>query len=362
MNKKITVMSAGAGGHALAADLALRGHDVTLFEHPSFSRIIDGINEAGCCITAENKISGTAKLAAAVTDPAKAFAGAEIIYFTAPSYAQKPFFDISLPYFEDGQTIVLMPGNYGSFALKNELKRLGRNVLIAETDNLPYVCASPAPGHANIRGIKKQVMLAAMPMSDYDAAEAAIKDAFPTGIARAANVIQTGISNTNMVLHCMPMLMNAGRIDGAKEGFRFYPEGMPPAMCAAMEELDKERLAVAKAFGIDAGSVADYIRKQYGVEGATLYDVIQANTVFAAPKPDSPRTLNHRFLTEDTPFGMVPAAALGDAAGVETPIMDAVNRLCGLLVGEDYTVSGQTLSNMGLSGMSADEILKHANG
>jgi hypothetical protein len=35
--KKITVMSAGNGGQALAGDLGLRGHEVTLMEHPRFA-------------------------------------------------------------------------------------------------------------------------------------------------------------------------------------------------------------------------------------------------------------------------------------------------------------------------------------
>ena len=34
--KKIAVLSAGNGGQALAADLALRGHDVALYDLPRF--------------------------------------------------------------------------------------------------------------------------------------------------------------------------------------------------------------------------------------------------------------------------------------------------------------------------------------
>jgi opine dehydrogenase len=41
--KKITVMSAGNGGQALAGDLALRGHAVTLYEHPTFAAVIEAI-------------------------------------------------------------------------------------------------------------------------------------------------------------------------------------------------------------------------------------------------------------------------------------------------------------------------------
>ena len=41
--KKIAVLSAGNGGQALAADLALRGHDVTLYDLPRFAPVIEGV-------------------------------------------------------------------------------------------------------------------------------------------------------------------------------------------------------------------------------------------------------------------------------------------------------------------------------
>ena len=70
----------------------------------------------------------------------------------------------------------------------------------------------------------------------------------------------------------------------------------------------------------------------------------------------APKTLHHRFLTEDTPYSMVPMAALGRLAGVPTPIMDALIALLGELLGEDYAVTGQTAERMGLAGMTPEAI------
>ena len=100
-------------------------------------------------------------------------------------------------------------------------------------------------------------------------------------------------------------------------------------------------------------STAQTFRNQYGVEGETLYDVLQANPAFAG---FAPKTLHHRFLTEDTPYSMVPMAALGRLAGVPTPIMDALIALLGELLGEDYAVTGQTAKRMGLAGMTPEAI------
>ena len=120
--KKIAVLSAGNGGQALAADLALRGHDVALYDLPQFAPVIEAIRRRGNTIELQNKITGTATIRLVTTDIAEALDGAEVVYFTAPSYGQKAFFDLAVPALSDGQVIVLMPGNYGTLALKAALR------------------------------------------------------------------------------------------------------------------------------------------------------------------------------------------------------------------------------------------------
>jgi opine dehydrogenase len=158
-----------------------------------------------------------------------------------------------------------------------------------------------------------------LPNGDYDRVDAAMRDAFCTSYKRGANVLQTSMANTNMVVHCIPMLMNAGRIEGTKGDFRFYFDGMPESVCRAMEAVDRERLAIAKAFGLDLMSTVETIRTQYKVAGDDLHSVILANPAFGGTKPDAPKTLDHRFLTEDTPFSMVPLVELGTLAESKRP-------------------------------------------
>ena len=248
--KKIAVLSAGNGGQALAADLALCGHDVALYDLPQFAPVIEAIRRRGNTIELQNKITGTAKIRLVTTDIAEALDGAEVVYFTAPSYGQKAFFDLAVPALSDGQVIVLMPGNYGTLALKAALREAGKDVLVAETDNLPYACAATEPGVVNVRGVKKAVTLAAFPAGDYAAVEAAVDGAFCTGWRKGENVLATSMSGVNMVVHCAPMLANAGRIESEGGHFEFYYAGMTPAVCRLIEATDRERLAVARAYGL----------------------------------------------------------------------------------------------------------------
>ena len=72
----------------------------------------------------------------------------------------------------------------------------------------------------------------------------------------------------------------------------------------------------------------------------------------------APSTLNHRFLTEEIPFGLVPLHHLGCLVGISTPYTDATVTMSGLLVEKDYWKEGITPEKLGWNGLSAVQILK----
>jgi opine dehydrogenase len=50
-----------------------------------------------------------------------------------------------------------------------------------------------------------------------------VQYAFPVPLKPAPNVLSIGLSNTNMILHCPTMIMNAGRIESEAGGSGFTP-------------------------------------------------------------------------------------------------------------------------------------------
>jgi opine dehydrogenase len=130
---------------------------------------------------------------------------------------------------------------------------------------------------------------------------------------------------------------------------------MTPAVTGFLEVIDQERLAVARAFGVELNSAKEWLQRSYdGVSGETLYERIQSNRAYEGIK--APKTLQVRHLLEDIPTGLVPLASLGALAGVPTPACRAVIDIgCGLL-DRDFWAEGRNAQNLGLSGMSVEEI------
>ncbi|MBV8936702.1 MAG: NAD/NADP octopine/nopaline dehydrogenase family protein [Alphaproteobacteria bacterium] len=64
----------------------------------------------------------------------------------------------------------------------------------------------------------------------------------------------------------------------------------------------------------------------------------------------------HKFITEDVPTGLIPMSALGSAAGVRTPAIDALVELGKIMTGDDFAATARTLDRLGLSGMDTPQI------
>jgi opine dehydrogenase len=70
----------------------------------------------------------------------------------------------------------------------------------------------------------------------------------------------------------------------------------------------------------------------------------------------TPRSFDHKYITEDVPAGLMPMRALGAAAGVPTPAIDALISTACTMAGRDFGVEARTLERMGLGGMHAAQI------
>lgn len=349
MKPVIAVLGAGNGGQALAGDLAFRGISVRLFEHPDFGEKMSLIKKKGG-IELLGRQKGFGKLEKITLDAEEALDGADIVYLVAPSFAQQPILEFVAPYLREAMKVVLIPGNFGSLEAAVWLEKSKAAMpLLGETNTLPYACRQIEPGVVDIWGIKTKVLMAAFPSQRNQELFQSVAGVFPTPIVAASNVLETGFSNLNMVVHCPTMILNAGRIESEKGNFRFYTDGMSPSVCKVVESVDIERMAVGKALGLDLQSQTRWLRETYSLEGETLYDVLQNSQVYGGHGADAPKVLSHRYLTEDVPYLLVPVASFGRAFGVSCPLIESVILFAGVINDRDFFKEGRTLEKLGFA-------------
>jgi hypothetical protein len=228
---------------------------------------------------------------------------------------------------------------------------------VAEMDNYPYSCWRLSP--TRIRPIvrKRWLQIATFPGNRIGAVFSRVSPLFPQAVA-APNILCTGFTNANAMLHVANCVANAGRIENG-DVYKFYAEGVTPAVARLYEEINAERVAVAAALGASVPTLADWFERVYGVRGATLVETCQRLT-YNSDGPyqatGTPKSLDHKFITEDVPTGLVPMSALGAAAGVGTPAINALIEIVRSMTAKDFAAEGRTLERLGLSGMDAPRI------
>jgi opine dehydrogenase len=160
------------------------------------------------------------------------------------------------------------------------------------------------------------------------------------------------------MLHVANCVANAARIESG-DSYRFYAEGVTPAVARLYQAINRERVAVAAGLGAAVPALEDWFERVYGVREASLVEACQRLT-YNRDGPyqatGTPSSLEHKFITEDVPTGLIPMSALGAAAGVPTPAIDALVGIVRTMTGRDFVGEARTLARMGLSGMNPTEI------
>jgi opine dehydrogenase len=357
---RIAIMGAGHGGLAAAADLTLRGYEVRL--HARREETLDPIRAQGG-IAVQGVRTGLAEVSVLTTDVAQAVEGVDLIMLVVPSVAHGFYAKALAPHLRPDLPVFVNPGHTGGgLHFVRGLRDAGYRdaAKTCESVTLTYICRRTGPAAVDIFSCVKNLKFAAFPGKHAEEMYAAIKPLFPEIVLRSS-VLETGLTNINAVFHAPGMLMNAGWIEDTGGDFLFYREGITPAVGRVIAEVDRERLAVAAALGVPSASFLENFHQA----GLTTREAMESGDISRAcveSEPNksirSPPSLDHRYIHEDVGYGLVPFAAFGDLAGVETPTIDAVVHLCSELMGIPFSETGLTLDRMGLAGLKPAELLR----
>ena len=357
---KITVIGAGNGGKAMAADMTLAGHEVTLFEFPQFEENIQAIREKGGINLVGVGRNGFAKLQVITTDIEEALKNAEMIVNVMSAFGHKTSAKTCAPYLNNGQIVVLNPGStLGSLEYLQVLKEEGvsANIKIGDVHTLTYAARGSGADVRILLEVKK-LWLAAFPAANTPEVLAKFKQLYPLTEA-GENVLDVGLNNGNPIAHPAPALLNAGRVEYSQGEFYHYKEGITPHVANIVQALDDERMALCKKMGYPAiPSVERMYLMGYGTTKSSLYDAYNTSPVFCGEHPiKGPHSVMDRYYIEDTMYGLVTWSSLGRTIGVSTPTIDAVIHLISALHQKDYfSQAERRLETFGLSNLSVEEL------
>jgi opine dehydrogenase len=353
---KVCILGSGNGAFATAADWALHGHEVNMYDFEKYKSTLDFITEQGG-IYACGDFQGFGKLSYVGTDITTAIDGAEVLIVVGPAYSSEPFAHAVKDHIRPDQIYIICPGSSGGALLTKKIFEKcdnAKDTVIAETATLPYAARTIKPGTVKIHlRLVGGLYLSAIPFSRTEEALNPFRQVYPFAEA-GENIFRTILQNANPILHPVITVMNAPLIERTKGDFSFYEEGVTPATGRVIEALDIERIEIGRALGLSIIKDPEIgVRQGYMVE-ANYSDGYAKAPGFKGIRAQE--TLKHRYLDEDVGYGLVFLAELGNSVGVKTPMIDSVIMLASAIAQRDYR--GEALRTLEGIGYTVEEVLK----
>ena len=355
---KVAILGAGNGGLAATVDLTIRGFSVSLWSRrietllPIQTR--GGIEYSG--VFGEGLIEPTL-----VTDDlGEVLIEAELVIIMLPTSAHFEIGQSLAPLITKEQTLFLAPGH--TLTILPAALHAGGVISpeFCEVGTLPYICRRDENASVSISKCSDYLPFAAFPVNRVDKMFSLIQQVFPKIHAMASPLV-TVFTYMNAIHHPPATICNAGRIENTDGNFFHYFEGISPSVGRLIDYLDSERRKVAMALEVETKTFVEHFH-QMGYTTDEARNTRLAYEAFHQSIPDrfikAPKSLDHRFLDEDIPYGLVLLSELGRLAGIKTPSIDAMIHLAEVCTGKPYRNEGLTLERLGLKDKNVDD-LKH---
>jgi len=356
--KKVAILGGGNGAHAMAADLTLKGLEVTICEAPEFEEAFrTTLERQSIQLVDPWGEEKEVKIHKATTDFKEAATGAEYIMMTIPATGHERFFSAIIPYLENGQTIVSWPGNYAALFFANMLRRDGitRNITLAEVHTLPWGCRLEAPARVRIFVEAWKLLLAAFPAKRTEEVVADLKDAYP--VVAVENVLATSLNNLNPIVHPAGTVLNAGWIDTLRKEFYLYKYGTTLSIARMIKAVYNEVKMTAEAVG---AKMLEYPEESFLCKETIMSYYFEApfDIEGQVANISGPSSVKARYITEDVPYGLVPVALLARKMRISTPTIDAIIHLASVINQTDYYSEGRSLEELGIAGLDRNKLDK----
>ena len=347
---RVSILGAGGVAFGTAAYLAEAGHSPMLWS-PSGSST--QAFRAGAPLVAEGAIQLQFQPRIA-TDCGEAVKDADVVMVILPGFGHKATLAAIAPHLREGQPVIISSHlSFGALYLSGLLAARGVRAPISAWGTTLTTGKKTDATHVNVNTVRKKIDVATVPASAADAAVALCTELFGDRFVKRDGLLAIAVSNLNPQNHLGIALMNLTRMERGETWGQ--AQNVTPAVGRLIEALDLERLAIAKALGVQVRTVQEHFSLSFHVAPGSVSAMNQemhrnGNGGFG------PGTADSRYVLEDVPFGLVATAQLGRLAGVPAPLHEAGIALFSAAYGRDFTSENDLLPAIGMESLSLAQL------
>jgi len=347
---RVSILGAGAVAYGAAAFLARAGHDPLLWS-PSGART--AALAAGEPLVATNAIEGTYRVRVA-RSCADAVADADVVLLALPANGHRLALEAAAPHVRPGQPIIISShASFGALYLSKLLAERGVNAPIVAWGTTLTTGRQESPTAVNVSTVRQRVDVATVPARSLDAGRSLCDALFGDHFVARDGLLAIALSNLNPQNHIAIALLNLTRMERGETWGQ--GENVTPAVGRLIEALDRERLAIADAFGLRVKTVQEHFSLSFHVPLASVSEMNQ-EMHRQGRGGFGPKTAESRYVLEDVPFGLLPTVVLGRLAGRPATLHEAGLALFSAAYGRDFSKDNDLLPALGLERLSAADL------
>lgn len=340
---------AGAGAVAMGSAALLRqgGHDPMLWS-PS--------GRATAALRGGVEASGAleATFRPRVGEDAAEVAANDAVLLALPTYGHRAVIEALAPHLRDGQPVIFSShASFGALHLARLLAARGVAAPLVAWGTTVVTGRCTGPASVAVNTVRAKVDFCALPPEGEADALELCAALFGDRFVPRAGLLAIQLSNLNPQNHYGIALANMTRMEHGEA----WSQGanVTPNVGRLLEALDAERLAVARALGLEVRTIFQHFSLSFHVsEGpvarmnAAMHEAGRGGT--------GPATADSRYVTEDVPFGLWPTVVLGRMAGVPAPLHEAGVRIFSAMYGRDFAAENDLLAALDLEARGLDAL------
>lgn len=348
LENKVIILGCGNGGMALSADLKLKNAKVALWADPAHATKLNKIKDEGCIVFKEDGEQIAVQPDLISCDLSEVMSFGNIIYNCTTMPVHVSLFNklaTCVDYLGPTKLLINLSGVFsGIDQYLNSLNRsVFKKIKVYDTSTFPYACRAGQHNDVNVLGRKSELAIAPLFPADDCYLDMIPESCKPSLFQPEVNSFKLGLLGTNAIFHSATVLFNARLIDSGNS-FLFYKEGISKKTSLLHEALDGERIMLGSAMGYELNRCVEDDNKLYGTNFIDSYDFSVNSSVHHNIK--APMTLNHRFVTEDVAYGLVPLAALAKLYHIDMTNIESVINIFSTIMGIDYYQCGRNLAGL----------------
>ena len=341
---KVAVIGTGNVGVAIAADLSIQGHEVSLIKSSStksetYDRLLKNANHVWLKENGEYKGTYISRVSNMLCD----IENAEVVIVTIQSIYHDELYKNICKYLRGDQVVLVICSYLSSFYLAKYCQELPS---IAEATG-PYL-----EGRVELEDKPNEVVfrvgcrLTNSPLSvfhEHRRKETMEKlKSLYVGLNDSLSVIESALLNPNLVIHTVGSVMSIPRIEYSDGNFCMYRESYShknTATLRVMFKLDDEKKNVLESLGgrrIDILEAGGFLK---GMDSFYEYSESEDRAI-------SPTSIRSRYITEDVSQGLVLLESIANYVGIDVPVTTSLIDLAGAALGVDFRKDGRSIYSL----------------